>query len=135
MIARIGCLDRQKSAGPDMQSQCGPADALPSKPLEESGSKVKSGGGRRNGPLGASEDRLIILAVARITAARSPDVGRQRHRAVASERLPKSGRIELEPQGYVTLRVLLADDAEKVFGENEAVAGPQTPRTLCKSAP
>ena len=96
---------------------------------------MKSGGRRRNGTLGAGEDRLIIPAVARIAAAWPLDVGRQRHRAVAGERLPKSGSIELEPQGHVTLGVFLADHGEKVFGENEAVACPQAPRALRKSAP
>ena len=108
-----------------MQGQCRPADAAPGERLEQSGGEVKSGGRRRHGALGAGEDRLIIGAVARIAAARPLDVGRQRHRAVAGERLAESRRFEIEAQSHVALGVLLGDIGGEVFGEDDAVAGPQ----------
>jgi len=98
MVARVGALDRQKGAGPDMQGQRRPADVALGQRLEQSRSEMQTCGRRRHRSLGAGKDRLIVSAVTRVAAAWALDIGRQRHRAVAGERVVKRFPLKLEPQ-------------------------------------
>ena len=90
---------------------------------------------RRDRTLGAGKHRLVIGAVARITAGRTFDIGRQRHRAVAGERLAECLSFELEVQGCVTLRMLLGDIGGEILREDDPVTDPQPARAFGKGTP
>src|SRR5260370_35841924 len=92
-------------------------------------------GRRRHRTRGAGKDRLVVGAVPWVAAARTLDIGRERHRAVTHERLPKCPGSEVEAQGHVTLRMLLGDVGGETLGENEAVARSPPARTFGKSPP
>src|SRR5215472_4323558 len=135
MVARIGNLDRQERAGPDMQGECRPPDASARERFEERGREMETGSRGRDRAFFVREDRLVIIAVTRVAATRPLDIGRQRHRAVAGEHLVKCRSGKIEPQTHVALGVLFCDLGSKAFGESEAIAGSQAPRALRKSSP
>src|SRR6516162_11548010 len=110
-----------------MQGQRRPTDAALGESLKQAGSEMEARCRRRYCSLGAGEDCLVIGAVARVAAARALDIGRQRHRAVASQRLAKCLASEVEAQGYVALGMLFDDIGEEIPGEDDAVAHPQPP--------
>ena len=68
--SRVVRLDRQKRAGADMQGHGDPGDAARREPVEQSRGEMQPGGRRRDGALGAGEHRLVVGAVARVSAAR-----------------------------------------------------------------
>src|SRR6516162_2346097 len=96
---------------------------------------METRGRRRYRTLGAGKDRLIIGMVARIAAARALDIGRQRHRTVAGERLTERLSLKAELQGHVALRMLLGDIGGEILPEGYSVADPQPARALGKGAP
>ena len=136
VIARVGCLNRQKSAGSDMKGECRPADPAAGECLQQSFGEVQSGCRRGHAHLGPGKHRLIIGTVARIAAARTLDVRRQRHRTVACQRLAECLPFKIEAQSHVALGVLLGDKRGEVpHEEDDVVADPEPSRALGKRAP
>ena len=96
---------------------------------------MQPGGRRRDGALRAREDRLVVGAVARITARLAFNVGRQRHRAVARERVAKRRALAIEAQDHFALRAFLDHLGGEIGSEFDMVPRVQPPRTLGVGAP
>ena len=139
MLARVIRLDRQKGAGSDMQGHGQPIDPARGNPIEQRRGEMQPGRRRRDRALLFREHRLIVGAVARVAvrelSARAFDIGRQRHRAVPSERLAKGRPLAVEAQRDLALGALLGHLGREVRSEIDMVARAQPPGALGIAAP
>ena len=110
----IVALDREKSAGPDMQRHLMQRDAPLDQPRRERFGEMQSGGRRGNRTVDLREHRLVVGAVALVGGAARRDIGRQRHVAAFVHRLVEHGPVEREGKRDLAALALRLDRGIKL---------------------
>ena len=132
VIGGVVHRDRQERAGTDVEGDKAPADAARVDRLQQAVGEVKARRRRSDGTLPPREHGLIVIAVVRI--GRPPDIGWQRHGAMALERLGERRATPIEDEAHLR-PVARLDGGREFVGKVDHVARPQPPRRLGECLP
>ena len=91
--------DRQKRAGTDVEGDETPRDAARIDGLQQAVGEMQARRRRGDGALAPCEHGLVVIAVARVCGA--AEIGRQRHGAVALQRLGERRAAPVEDQAHL----------------------------------
>ena len=124
--------DGQERAGTHVQGDKAPGDAARVERLQQAVGEVEARSRRCDGPFSAGIHGLIVVMVARVR--RAANVGRQRHGAVALERLVERRALAIEDEAHLR-PVACLHGGREIAGEANPVAGPEPPRRLGERLP
>ena len=128
MVLDSLCPDRQEGAGADVQRDEGMLDLTLRQRRHQRRGEMQRRGRRRDRARPAREQRLIVVAIARVAAARPLDVGRQRHRAIGLELPDQTALVAREPQRDLAPFAPAEHLARKIRREFQAIARPALAR-------